>query len=221
MWWRDTSFLDKMRECWSEADRFLVSPSYCFVRRMQFLKHGIKIWNKESFKNSFFEKLRLEEELELLNSRVMPVGMTNLEYVLEKRLKEQYLEVLNKEELYWKDKFRELWIVEGHSNTNFFHASIKVKRSLNNISSIKNDGDRWCVSSEDIEQATVENFVGVLGKDASLDFVNFPLVEDSIANLVSMEDNNLLLAPYSIEEVREATFSLHPYKAPNLNGIMT
>ncbi|XP_059072044.1 uncharacterized protein LOC131872353 [Cryptomeria japonica] len=151
----------------------------------------------------------------------MAVGMTNHKYELEKSLKEKYLEGLKREDLYWKDKSRELWIAEGDANAIFFHASVKVKRLFNKISIIKNDGDRWCVSSEDIEQATIEHFVDVLGKDASLDSINFPLVEDSITNLVSGEDNNMLLTPFSIEEVKEATFSIHPHKSPDPDGIMT
>lgn len=43
-----------------------------------------------------------------LNEKIMMAGMTNKEFDLEKRLKVEYMEVLRREELYWRDKSREL-----------------------------------------------------------------------------------------------------------------
>lgn len=107
------------------------SPSFCFVKRLGYLKKKIKLWNKEHFKNIFSEKFRLEEEMSKLNEKIMMAGMTNEEFELEKRLKDKYMEVLRREELFWRDKLRELWIAEGDSNTKFFHASMKARLSQN------------------------------------------------------------------------------------------
>ncbi|XP_057826626.1 uncharacterized protein LOC131038298 [Cryptomeria japonica] len=108
MWWRDETFFDNLKIWWLEGNIYSGSPSFKFIKRMQYLKSWIKDWNKNTFKNIFGEKGRIEEKLEEIGNKVMQFGMTNKEYELEKALKMQYLEILKREELYWKDKSREL-----------------------------------------------------------------------------------------------------------------
>lgn len=139
------------------------SPSYCFVKRLGYLKKKIKSWNKEHFKNIFSEKFRLEEEMSKLNEKIMMAGMPNEEFELEKRLKDEYMEVLRREELYWRDKLRELWIVEGDSNTKFFHASVKARISHNRIIGIQDEYGKNCSSGKEIEKAVADYFTRILG----------------------------------------------------------
>ncbi|XP_059068297.1 uncharacterized protein LOC131858848 [Cryptomeria japonica] len=140
MWWRDPKFIGLLKSWWLESKTFSGSPSFCFVKRIQYIKNKIKHWNKFSFKNIFSGKLRIEEELEDINSRVMLVGMVREDFLKEKLLKEQYAELLNREEVYWRDKSRALWIAEGDRNTKFFHAISKVRRNKNKITPIIDDG---------------------------------------------------------------------------------
>lgn len=113
MWWRDRYFLENLKCWWEESNIFVGTPSFCFVKRLHFLKDKIKKWNVESFKNIFAEKLRLEEELASLNEKVMYSGITNLEFEKEKELKDCLAGTLRKEEIFWRDKSREMWIVVG------------------------------------------------------------------------------------------------------------
>lgn len=85
------------------------------------------------------EKNKIETEIETISNWIMTIGMTNSDYESEKLLREQYLEILKREEIYWKDKSRELWIVDGDLNTKFFHNSSKARRINNKICSIKDD----------------------------------------------------------------------------------
>ncbi|XP_057871702.2 uncharacterized protein LOC131078076 [Cryptomeria japonica] len=87
MWWWDEKFLDNLKDWWKEGNIYSVSPSFKFVKIIQFLKNKIKDWNKVSFKNVFVEKSRIEDELEEIGNRVMQFGMTNVELELEKKLK--------------------------------------------------------------------------------------------------------------------------------------
>ncbi|XP_059076457.1 uncharacterized protein LOC131875799 [Cryptomeria japonica] len=100
MWWRDPNFIELLKTWSLESDIFSSSPSFCFIKRIQSIKNNIKHWNKSSFKNIFTEKLRIEEELEEINKRVMLVRMVKDDYLKEKLLKQQYVELLNREEVY-------------------------------------------------------------------------------------------------------------------------
>lgn len=44
-----------------------------------------------------------------------------------KSLKSQLEEILSREEIYWRQKSRELWLSEGDRNTKFFNSSTKLK----------------------------------------------------------------------------------------------
>ncbi|XP_059076685.1 uncharacterized protein LOC131875959 [Cryptomeria japonica] len=110
------------------------------------------------------EKTRLEEEMETISNRVMVDGMTNFDNELEKKLKEQYGEILKREETYWKDKSRELWIADGDLNTKLFHASSKARRAKNKISAIKDEQGSLKTSEKEIEQAALDYFIGLWEK---------------------------------------------------------
>lgn len=77
--------------------------------------------------------------MEAISNWIMTISMTNSDYEFEKLLRGQYLEILKREEIYWKDKSRELWIVDGDLNTKFFYASSEARRISNKICSIKDD----------------------------------------------------------------------------------
>ncbi|XP_059073755.1 uncharacterized protein LOC131029339 [Cryptomeria japonica] len=142
----DEKFLENLKEWWKEVPEKLK-----------------KDWNKVSFKNVFVEKSRIKDELEEIGNQVMRFSMTNVELELEKKLKTQYMEILKREELYWKDKARELWIAEGDLNTKFIHASSKARRINNKICSIKYENGILKNSANDIELIALKYYMDILG----------------------------------------------------------
>ncbi|XP_059070965.1 uncharacterized protein LOC131862171 [Cryptomeria japonica] len=137
MWWRDSNFEENMEKWWKECKDIKGTPSFCFVQKLKYLKNKIKIWNVASFKNIFAKKIRVEEELNRINNLVIEKGMTNEEFHEENSLKVELAEILLREEMYWRDKSRELWIDAGDSNSKIFHASFKAKRNKNRINQLK------------------------------------------------------------------------------------
>ena len=59
--------------------------------------------------------------------------------VLEKKLRLEYLDVLQQEEEFWSVKSRYTWLIQGDRNTAFFHSSTLVRRKLNRILSLKDN----------------------------------------------------------------------------------
>ncbi|XP_059078031.1 uncharacterized protein LOC131876609 [Cryptomeria japonica] len=93
-------------------------------------------------KNIFSEKMRVEVELDRLNKVVIENGMSNEESNTENSLKAELAEILLREEMFWRDKSRELWIEVGDSISKFFHASLKAKRNKNIINHLTDDSGR-------------------------------------------------------------------------------
>lgn len=75
MWFRDPSFLMLLQSWWSSTPFVYGTRIFWFVKKLSFLKQEIKKWNVLHFKNIFSEKLKIQEELEILNTTVMNYGM--------------------------------------------------------------------------------------------------------------------------------------------------
>ncbi|XP_059064796.1 uncharacterized protein LOC131856864 [Cryptomeria japonica] len=108
-------------------------------------------WIRAELLNSISKGERVEEELNRINNLVIEKGMTNEEFHVEKSLKAELAEILLREEMFWRDKSRELWIDAGDSNSKFFHASLKVKRNKNRINQLMEDSGKLVGKAEEIE----------------------------------------------------------------------
>lgn len=98
--------------------------AYHFFKKLSYVKQKLKSWNREVFGNIFDEKRRLEGDLGALNAKVMADGMDEVDFLMEKDLLSRYREVLQREEIYWKQKLCANWLKEGDRNTKFFHSSV-------------------------------------------------------------------------------------------------
>lgn len=47
-------------------------------------------------------------------------------------------EVYAQQEIFWKQRAKQMWLKEGDQNTKFFHAAVKNRRSVNQIKRLQN-----------------------------------------------------------------------------------
>lgn len=97
---------------------------------------NIRGWNSLHFKNIFEQKQRILDMLEVLNRQVLQQGLGSKVLDEIRSLRSELDKILAREEVYWRQKSRELWLVDGDRNINFFHASTKMKRVRSRISCI-------------------------------------------------------------------------------------
>ncbi|XP_059073186.1 uncharacterized protein LOC131874003 [Cryptomeria japonica] len=141
--------------------------------------------------------------------------MSSLLYDRLKLLNLQLTETFPREESYWRQKFRDLRFSEGDRNTKFFHSSSKLKRLRNRISYITDSNGNTLVDEEEIASEAVRFFKSLLTVDpVALDNE----IVHSIPSLVSQEDNKMLMAPFTLAELKEIVFSMHPEKVLGLDG---
>ncbi|XP_059068683.1 uncharacterized protein LOC131859144 [Cryptomeria japonica] len=198
---------------WKECTDIKGTPSYCFIKKMKYLRNKIKTWNLVSFKNIFAEKLRVEAELDRINNLVIEKGVTNEEYHAEISHKDELEEILLREEMFWQDKSKELWIDAGDSNSKFFHASLKAKRNKNRINQLKDVSGKMVGKAKELENLAVKYFEEILGSSEGNRDESVEYLVNIIDKQILEEDNASLLASIAKDEVKKATFELHSHKA--------
>lgn len=131
----------------------------------------------------------------------------------------EHLRALADEESFWKQRARVKWLHDGDRNTKFFHASTVEKRSRLRITRIKDDAGHWLEEASQISQHAVDFFHNLLTQhSANVDKATFGPFLDSIPSLITLEDNQALLRPVSMDEVRHAVFSMDPDSSPGCDG---
>ena len=122
----------------------------------------------------------------------------------QNHLKSQWEDLCAREEMYWRQKSQELWLQDGDRNTKFFHNSAKQKRVNSTIFHIKDASSSDFLTNEElISNGGVKFFKSLLAPDVLLDPSMTQVEEllESIPKLISYQDSDILMAPFTIQEI--------------------
>lgn len=70
-------------------------------------------------------------------------------------------DILTQEDMYWRQKARCKWHIEGERNTKYFHAMVVEKRRKNRVLQLKLGDGEWC-SDEELLRNTARDFYKAL-----------------------------------------------------------
>ncbi|GAU41880.1 hypothetical protein TSUD_367450 [Trifolium subterraneum] len=105
------------------------------------------------------------------------------------------------------------WLKEGDANSKYFHSTVKTRGRVNKISALLTESS-WVEGPSNVRQATISffqnHFANVEWERPTLDGLEFPMLSD--------DSNNLLIAPFTIEEIEEAVKECDGSKCPGLDG---
>ncbi|KAL0431155.1 UNVERIFIED_CONTAM: LINE-1 retrotransposable element O protein [Sesamum radiatum] len=157
---------------------------------------------------------KLEERI--LAIRKGPLNADSMKLLEE--LKSDLEERLAREEVLWKQRSKAEWLREGDKNTGFFHARANERLKRNTIRYLKFEmgiptSDRKCM--QEIILRHFEQLYRSTNPDLSV-------MEEAIATVcprVTREMNEVLMQPFSPEEVKRARDQMYPYKSPGPDGM--
>lgn len=113
--------------------------------------------------------------------------------LLRLNLDEQY----QREQILWKQKSRDSWLIQKELNTKFFYTLTIIRRKRNSISSIKNSDHLWVSSRMDIENLFVLFYKDMFNSSSPSVFLD---LEDLIPKVISSNDScNLTAIPLESE----------------------
>ncbi|KAK6130344.1 hypothetical protein DH2020_035901 [Rehmannia glutinosa] len=105
-------------------------------------------WNKICVGNITTKVKKLRDKLHEV--RIQPRDAYAIHE--ENRLRTELEDLLDKEEMLWRQRGKAQWIREGDKNTAFFHARATARKHNNQIIRLKNDDGEWCETQEEINK---------------------------------------------------------------------
>ena len=175
------------------------------------------IWNRDHFGNIHQKKRRIMARIygaQKALSNHLCTFLINLENQLHQELEA----VLDQERDLWMLKSRINWMVQGDCNTSFYHVSALARRKRNHIASVKDEGGRWITEEREVMEYFRRGFIS-LYTTSHVEASRFPIHDARWKVRLLDEDKNSIGALVTPEEIKNALWSMKPYKASGPNGL--
>lgn len=180
------------------------------------LRRWLRGWSANLYSVQKKRKKELEGQLDLIDKRADERELFEHEwaarYKLEKDLEEIYLQ----EEIWWQKRCGETWLLQGDTNTSFFHRSANGRKRKSMIFSLQHEGD--VISDRDlIRHHIYEYYKKLFGKE---EHCNVHLANDAwVGRFSLMEDEKKrMIRPFTMDEVNQVIKSMKSQTAPGPDG---
>jgi mannosylglycoprotein endo-beta-mannosidase len=146
-------------------------------------------------------------------------GLDEDEWAQRYYLEDQLLQIVSKEEEYWRQRARVKWALQGDANTAYFHAVANGRRRKRTISTL-NLGNEITNDPRKIQTAIYDFYRDLLGSAGSRTCGLSPRTWP-IDSQVSMEDNNQLMITLSETELDSIVREMKSDTAPALTASLS
>ncbi|PNX81081.1 hypothetical protein L195_g037096, partial [Trifolium pratense] len=179
------------------------------LQKLDMCASDLSSWNRNYFKRLQRDIDTCRKRIDRIRSQVTPDNV-NLFNALRKRM----AFLLVQEDAYWRQRAKTHWLRDGDLNTKFFHAASTSKRKVNRVNSLLDSAGNVVTKENELCEIARDYFVDIFNKQNSIIYPVINIIDHSI----SLEDNTMLVAPFTMEEFRDAMFSMQPDKCPGPDG---
>jgi mannosylglycoprotein endo-beta-mannosidase len=214
-WLQRDGFSDMVKRVW-ERPVAGVSPIQRWNNKIRALRKHLGGWARHVAGILKSEKLRLSTLIDDLEALAETRLLSTQEIELKSQYNAQMASMLREEELKWYQRSKVQFILEGDSNTRYFHSIANGRHRKKLIHSLVQD-EGTIVGHEQLKSYITNYYKDLFGEPEE---GTFTLEESRTQDIpqVSAEENAFLTAPYSEEEVRKAVFLMEHNKAPGSDG---
>lgn len=119
----------------------LLVALFVLSSKLKILKDKLKIWNKEVFGNIHSYVNEAEKKLEKVQEQIQQQGHNVVVVLEEKKAQTKSEEALHRQEIYWQEKARVGWHLNGDRKSKYFHRVTKLKNKTKIISNIRHNDE--------------------------------------------------------------------------------
>ena len=207
-WLLDDSCEGVVREAWEKSSGGVI------IDRLGEVARELQMWSKKGFRNLGRQIGKLEKRLHEAQSKT-----TTEESCKECATLEMELDSLHaKNEAYWYHRSRVAEVKDGDRNTSYFHHKASQRKKRNYIHGICDRDREWQTEIEKVE-VEVAHYFDTIFTSSKPSNDSLQAVLQHVRVSVTQEYNDLLLRPYTKEDIFEALNQMHPCKAPGPDGM--
>ncbi|VFQ73116.1 unnamed protein product, partial [Cuscuta campestris] len=211
-WIHHTNFISIVKECWTKMPT--VGGRHGLIAKLKGLKSCLKAWNKDEF-GHIFDNLKNAEIYATTTQQLYEDNPTKASRVTAREANARLLLASHKEVVYWKQKANAKWLEHGDMNSKVFHAFANGKKRKLAINHIISPTGIGLSDSSQIRDAAITHF----SKQFLAPAEPPPLHNLShLPSLLSDEDNTMLTALPTLEEVKNAIWNLDSNSASGPDG---
>ncbi|RYR27722.1 hypothetical protein Ahy_B01g051758 [Arachis hypogaea] len=205
MWITHPEYKETVRQNWNyekSLDNTLIA-----------LSTNLSRWNKEAFGHVGRMKRRLINRIGGIQ-RAQANGKNPFLERLELQLHKELADILDREEILWLQKSREMWIIDGDRNTRYYHTRTIIRRRKNKILKLRNNEGTWVEDQEELANLAINFFTRLYQEQG--DTIQLQSSK-SYSKIQEDVKRNMDVMPTG-EEIKDAFFRIGSLKAPGLDG---
>ncbi|XP_042972884.1 uncharacterized protein LOC122304684 [Carya illinoinensis] len=122
---------------------------------------------------------------------------------------------LAENDMKWRQRAKQHWLINGDRNTTYFHMQANQRRKTNAITAIEDGSGRTASDQREIRDIFTGSF-------SSLFSSSMPINIDTCLNVleprITQAMGEGLVQPFTMDEVKKATFQMNPLGSPGPDG---
>ncbi|XP_019176759.1 PREDICTED: uncharacterized protein LOC109172055 [Ipomoea nil] len=122
-------------------------------------------------------------------------------------------DVQKAEEIFWKQRSKQLWLKQGDANTKYFHKTASARRKQNYLTRVKDQNGDW-TEGPAMKAEIIRYFEFIFGSE-----VCSVSLFDRVRERLTTEMKISLSQPFTMSDVKTALFDMKPEKAPGPDGM--
>ncbi|KAL5540368.1 hypothetical protein UlMin_043037 [Ulmus minor] len=170
-------------------------------------------WNLEKFR-----WLREEVKKKTIAFNQADRALSSANWKTHQRLERELEALKYKEEKYWQQRLKDMWLKSGDRNSKFFHRKASARRAKNSIVGLFDSNEKWCEDKEGIAHIAESYFTNLFSSSSPLS-LDMDMVLNSLETKVSPAMNEQLDGRFDVEDVRTAIFQMAPSKSPGADSM--
>jgi hypothetical protein len=202
-WLQRDGFHDMVKKVWDRPIN-AGSPIKRWNHKIRLLRTHLSGWARHVSGALKKEKLRLSSIIDDLEALAEVGPLSTHEIELKNQSNAKIASLLREEELKWYQRSKSRFILEGDSNTRYFHSVANGRHRKKRIHSLVQE-EGTIEGSDNLKNYITSYYKNLFGAPEEGNFFMDETQTDDIPQ-VSVEENNFLTAEYSEEEVRKAIF---------------